>query len=552
MDRNIEFEVLGIAGVLDRYRLHVPPNQREYAWTEEEVSELLQDLANAILKGGDTYFLGTLVLTKSADNKLEVADGQQRLATTMMIIATIRDRFLQTGDDMRVQSVESDYLFTIDMKARDTLPKLILNFDDNEYFKNAILTRPGKRSECRPTRRSHRLISGAATLIREHFDALELQVGAANFPDALIGWLDYLNNKASVVALRVSNAANAFIMFETLNDRGLKTSQADLVKNYLFAQAGDRLVEAQSHWSTMRGAIETVGEADMTMEFLRLALCVQFGVTRERDVMTKVEESSKGKSESIRLIHFFNELSGFYAAILNPDHATWNNYDEAARKSVQAINALGVTQVRPLMLSVARHFTPAQTAKAFRRMVAWTVRFLIMGQRGGKLDDGYGRLANEIYKGNIKSDAELVEAAKTFVPSDSQFSAAFATARVTVSRLARYYLRSLEMTARGESNPEFLPNDGASINLEHVLSQNDPDTTAVESHGARIGNLALLQATKNSEIGSSDFSVKRPIYAASSFLLTAQIGELLTWGPADIEERQKTLANFAVKTWPLV
>jgi hypothetical protein len=267
--------------------------------------------------------------------------------------------------------------------------------------------------------------------------------------------------------------------------------------------------------------------------------------------MDRVESNARGKGEAIRLLSFFGELSTDYAAILNPDHPKWNGYDESVMKSVEIIKGLGVTQIRPLMLSIARHFAPAHTTNAFRRMLAWSIRFLIVGGRGGKLDEGYARLANEIHKDVIKSDTDLVEAARSFVPSDAQFTGAFETARVSVSRLARYYLRALELTARGEANPEFIPNDGLAINLEHVLALGDADRQSVETHGQRLGNLALLQADKNSQIGNADFPTKRAVYAQSSFLLTSQIGELLSWGVLEIEQRQKTLAGLAVKTWPL-
>jgi uncharacterized protein with ParB-like and HNH nuclease domain len=49
-----------------------------------------------------------------------------------------------------------------------------------------------------------------------------------------------------VVLVRVPSGANAYKMFETLNDRGLRTSQADLIKNYLFGRGGARLPEVQT------------------------------------------------------------------------------------------------------------------------------------------------------------------------------------------------------------------------------------------------------------------------------------------------------------------
>jgi hypothetical protein len=191
-------------------------------------------------------------------------------------------------------------------------------------------------------------------------------------------------------------------------------------------------------------------------------------------------------------------------------------------------------------------------------MVAWSVRFLIVGGRGGKLDEGYAKLANEIHiNQSIKTDSELKQAVASFVPSDGQFRGAFELARVSVNKLARYYLRALEMTAGEQPNAEWVPNDSLVINLEHVMPEShgpewsNVSPQDVETHGKRIGNLALLQADRNSEIGSASFAAKRSAFMRSSFLLTSQIAEMLSWGPAEIEARQKTLAELAVKTWPL-
>ena len=78
----IEFEHVGIGTALSRNRLSVPPNQREYSWEEEHVQDLFHDLAGAIDSNKPSYFLGTIVLTRGPGGTFEVADGQQRLATT--------------------------------------------------------------------------------------------------------------------------------------------------------------------------------------------------------------------------------------------------------------------------------------------------------------------------------------------------------------------------------------------------------------------------------------------------------------------------------------
>jgi uncharacterized protein with ParB-like and HNH nuclease domain len=85
----------GLAAVLKGNRLKVPVNQREYKWAPENVTDMLQDLAEAMQADRPSYFMGTIVLTKSGDELWEIADGQQRLATTTIILCVIRDLFLE-------------------------------------------------------------------------------------------------------------------------------------------------------------------------------------------------------------------------------------------------------------------------------------------------------------------------------------------------------------------------------------------------------------------------------------------------------------------------
>lgn len=558
MADTIGFEVIGIAEVLKRNRLVVPPNQREYSWLKDaQVKDLLIDINSAIRNPDQPYFLGTIVLTKGKDEILEIADGQQRLATTTMILASIRDWFRSKGDSLIVQSIENDFLFTIDRKEREKISKLTLNLDDNEYFKNTVLE-PKKINQTQ-VRRSHKLISQAFLSIREFINMIEKSNGVEHTKEILNDWMDYLAKQANVVKLVVSDAENAFIMFETLNDRGLKTSQADLVKNHIFKMANNRLNEAQKLWSSMKGAVETVSDnnEDITMDFLRGACCIIAGLTTKKEVMKKVQEKTQSKSESINIMTLFEELSKDYAAILNPDHQKWNVYNPSVRKSIQAINLFGITQILPLMLAIAKYFNKDNTAIAFKKIVAWSVRFIVLGIRGGRLDEGYSKLAHAIYEGKIKNAIELKKESEKIVIKDAEFKKAFETFKVGTAKLARYYLRSLETTARNESNPEFIPNDDLVINLEHIMPNSlgkgwehiKPED--VETHFLRVGNFALLQAQKNADIGNKPFSEKCKVYKESSFLLTSQLENVKKWNVEEIENRQKGFSELAVKTWQL-
>jgi hypothetical protein len=443
--------------------------------------------------------------------------------------------------------------------ARERISKLTLNADDNEFFRSKILARPKDRAkQLSSTCRSHDLLEGAYREARQYLGNLKSQFGDAGFADALNRWTKYLQENATVITMIVPDDLDAFVMFETLNDRGLKTSQADLVKNHLFKEAADRRAEAQTRWSAMRGAIESIGEDDLIMDFLRHVCNMLYGQTRKQDVFEKIKTKNKGSGEAIAFLALLGELAQDYAAILNPDHPKWNQYPPDIREYVKTLNVLKVSQIRPLLLAAARHLEPKHAAKTFERFVAWTVRFIICGGgRGGDTERSYCDLANAVHVGKIKMVSEIEAQSVGFIPTDGEFESFFATARVNVSKLARYFLRSLERTAEGQKNPEWIVNDSASINLEHVmpstLSTDWPHVTEkeIDSHANRLGNLVLLQADINVEIDRHDFETKKKSFQKSSFLLTTHIAEAKEWGIKEIEDRQKVLAAFAVKTWKI-
>ena len=78
---------------LSGYNFRIPLYQRKYAWSEDEVNALLEDLLSN--KSSDYYYIGNIVVEQREDKVLDVIDGQQRLTTLYLIskIATGEDTF---------------------------------------------------------------------------------------------------------------------------------------------------------------------------------------------------------------------------------------------------------------------------------------------------------------------------------------------------------------------------------------------------------------------------------------------------------------------------
>lgn len=553
----IAFQQLGIGGMLKSYKLAVPPNQREYSWTAKEVTTLFQDIARAISEDEAEYFLGTIVSIPQSPELLEVVDGQQRLATTAILLTEIRN-YLQTSEPLIAESINNGFLTDIDREKRERVAKLQLNLDDNEFFRKMVARRAGESSPV-ATRRSHQLIMDAFEEARKHVRLSVAPFDPKDHGDVLNKIIRFVEHQAQVILLRVPGDANAYKMFETLNDRGLKTSQADLVKNYLFGQSGRRLMEAQQKWALMRGTLESSEEEDITVTFLRHALIATVGFLRESDVYSAVQKKARGPQNAIEFLALLESLASTYVAIFNPDSEKWNTYPDAARRSIQTLNLFNIKPMRPLMLAIAAKLVPDEAANALRFLISLGVRLMIASStRSGSVEEPLAGAANKVFLGQITSAAALKKELANITPTDELFRQAFETATVSKATLGRYYLRSLEMAAKDEATPWFIPNDDKqTINLEHVLPErpekNWPHFSDEAAHVyvKRIGNLALLQAKGNSDLRSSNFQKKKAVYRGSPYVLTSQIATARDWTEQQIAERQKVLAALALKAWPL-
>jgi hypothetical protein len=559
----IEIKQEGLGHALADNVLSVPRNQRSYDWTAEEVKELFTDLANAMASNGHRkqYFLGSIVCTQSPGqaHHLEIVDGQQRLATTSILIAAIRDYFYQNDDESRANSVESKYLQDRDVRTGGSLPNLRLNRFDNDFYQKRILSRPGDEARSiKPIRESHEKILTAAREARKHVDSVVSAHSQQNRADRLLDWVDYIRDFARVVWVTVPDPADAYIIFETLNYRGKDLSTSDLLKNYLLGRAGDRIDEVESYWTMMLGALEAVGSEDISVPYIRHHWCSKYGVARERELYATIKKLVKNKQKAIDIAAELKTNANLYAALLSTDHEYWSEFGTGTKKHIKTLLYLKAEQVRIVLLPVLEYFSKAEIKKTIRYLVSTAVRFLIAGGSPSVQEANYSDKAIGIRNKSITTAAALAKSLSTLVPNDAKFEDAFAALHVNKAYLARYYLRAIETTLRNEPDPEMIVSeDEEVVTLEHILPENPGDkwpqfsNEEAESYCRRIGNMTLLKKKANSDAQSESFDKKKAVYKQSTLELTKSVLKCSQWTTKEIEERQRELAKIALKTWPL-
>ena len=563
----LEARLDGIGHLLgDRY-IEVPPYQRAYSWTDEQVEDLFKDFSDAIRERNSEYFLGTVVLTTNKDGPHAVIDGQQRLATTSILICAIRNYFYSINDAERGDALHAEFLARKDRRDLTEIPHLKLMPGDNAFYERVILAKPAGGAKAEDGKGAQKALppsqarlGGALKIATRYVQKLVDQTKEPT--KVLMDWIDFLEKKGKVIVVEVNDEAAAYTIFEVLNDRGLDLSVADLLKNYLFRMAEDRVTETQQNWTSMASRLESSGAEEKELRtFIRHVWSSEHGLTREKDLYDAIRKRVDSKQRAVAFADGLNKAAPIYMALDNPSDELWKQYGPQVRESVEALQILKAIQIRPLVLAILRQFEVPEVRKALPMLVCWTVRFMITGKLGsGPLELGYSDRAKDVSTGNIKTSKQLYDASKGFLVADTDFDQAFASARVSQHYLARFYLRVLEKQngAKGDGELVVNPNEDA-VNLEHIMPQaRDPHWTAsvtAEQHAAfvkRLGNLALLDRALNGKSGNLAFADKIATLKESKISLTSQIAANQNWTSVEIDARQKALAVLAVKAWPAV
>jgi uncharacterized protein with ParB-like and HNH nuclease domain len=556
-DKNVaqfEFEFTTLLNVLKTNNLTVPRYQRSYSWEDSEVDDFWNDL-NSALDDNREYFLGTVVLSREADAGFKaIIDGQQRLATATILLAAVRDALKENGKDDAAKGIQNQYIAPYSLKNKQFEPKVRLNSDDNTYYISTIV----EGVSVSPTRDSHNLIAGAS---KKYETAIEqIVTGSPNgWEERLSSLVDYLDTNTMVVVIKAATEADAYTIFETLNDRGADLTIADLLKNFLFSMAKSDLAYVQENWVASIATLNLNQPNQDYVNFLRHLWSSKEGATRERDLYREIRNSLTTQKQVVSFSESLLNEAKNYAAILGSSSDYWNDYDAETRKAVDSLNLLGLEQNRPLLLAVLQHFTKADVKKALKLIVGWSVRGLVAGVvGGGKAEKAYCDAAQAIRSGIVKKPQDILSKMGTLVPSDAQFLEDFKIFRTTNNAFARYVLHALENKKRGEAEPELVPNtDAEAVNLEHILPKNakpaewpafSPDEAAV--YVFRLGNMTLLRKSENRRIGNKPWTVKQPALKKSSLNLNLEIVGEADWIKAVITSRQDKMAPLAVTIWP--
>lgn len=367
----------------------------------------------------------------------------------------------------------------------------------------------------------------------------------------------YLKEKVKILILSVSDEADAYQIFETLNDRGRSLDTLDLLKNHLFSKAKSGLQEVKQKWSALK---ENLQDSDPKNRFLNHFWTSLHGRGSATGLFRSIRDQITSPQESVAFANQLAASSRIYEALRSGSSPVWADHANETRKNIDILRLLDAQQALPVLLSAYENFAKDEFKKLTRLLVVMAVRYNFIGEeRTGVAANYYSDLPKPIRAKSISKAAHVFKALKPIYPSDSSFSAAFKVKSVTDTKRARYILAEIENST--SPSEKIVNSDPDEVNLEHILPRNVNQHWKAVDTGVepdehrefvnRLGNLALVPKSKNKKVGSKSFEEKKSelFSQCGEFSTTVNVCSYDRWDRTAIESRQTYLSQLAVKAW---
>lgn len=176
----------------------IPLYQRNFAWTDLEITQLIIDIVDSIKANRSEYLIGTLVVSKK-DNKYSIIDGQQRFTAILLIALAIQNEYSVS----KKRAKKINLFFLARKQSNEMLKSLFANTVNTEEIKNGELRRGYDET---------------VSAIKEHIDT------------SIEEFYEYLFDKVKIFISEMPEDLDVNLYFERLNSRGEQLEYHEIVK----------------------------------------------------------------------------------------------------------------------------------------------------------------------------------------------------------------------------------------------------------------------------------------------------------------------------------
>jgi hypothetical protein len=601
--------------LFSNWRFHIPDYQRGYAWGQDQWQDLMDDLST--LTEDNDHFTGLLVLHENKDPNLrarargivkdvhDIVDGQQRLTTILILLNAIRNEMLAIGtDDLKeiCDGIQQTYLHEPG-PGNMLVYKLLLDRNNHNFFIRNIL---GAEDQdiIGPQMQSHHNLLGARDFFQDELRKKNKELGET-YPVWLETIYSKIANQMKVMVYHLRSEADAGVVFETMNSRGKKPNQLDLVKNYLLFLASKLEEETRRKlssdindaWTTIFEQLSSAGRPEDEDTLLEMHWVTTYDYDRKRWA-AKREKSDHIKNRFKPMIvkpelhqEMATDIENYvqtlkcavvaYRDILQPEHSEafqiFTSQPEAKKQVVRFSEKLvRIGILRPFIpLLIALRLKYPEDAQTYLKYVQLCEKyafraFRVANRRLTGAESVLFRLANQLYTGKLSIETTQDELRRNLLKScsDELFIHSFDIHELNpwYGRTGlKYFLFEYEEHLFGGGDPIFKWDaviGGKEKTIEHILPQNpDPEGDWPKFFGEEehkkycqlLGNLTLTE--DNSRLGNKSFHDKKGCigqpgcYANSILKIERELAVIDNWTPTEVEKRQQRLGTWALERW---
>jgi hypothetical protein len=545
--REIDGKGRTIRELLSGRKYSIDYYQREYKWQQKQLAELVEDLAAKFLESHEDgnersavadyghYFLGSVIISDKDGQKF-IIDGQQRLTTLTLLLIFLHHRL----SDAEQKGQVADLVFSQKYGTRS----FNLDIEERAACMEALYKGEPFGDPDPP--------ESVVNILARYGDLEEL------FPEELAGaalpyFVDWLAENVHLVEITAYSDGDAYTIFETMNDRGLSLTPADMLKGYLLANIGDaeRRTRASRVWKERVQALAEIGkdeDADGIKSWLRSQYAESI---RERKRGATPQDFDLIGTEFHRWVRDHEERLGLKASaefgrFIERDFAFYAGRYERLRNAAEQIttglecvhfNAQhNFTLQYPLLLAPLRVDDDEASALRKVRIVAayldilihrriWNWRsidystmqyamFLVMRDIRGKTAAEVAALLRE----------RLDKETETFASND-RFRLHGMNGRLIHRLLARITDFVEVQSGQASRYAEYAQRGKKGYEVEHIWANNPgrhreefAHPTDFEEYRNRIGGLLLLPKAFNASYGDLPYAEKREHYAGQNLL----------------------------------
>jgi hypothetical protein len=521
--------------------------QREYKWQQKQVAELLEDLAGKFLESHEEgnersavadyghYFLGSIIVSDKDGQKF-IIDGQQRLTTLTLLLIFLQHQL--TDAEQKGQIAELIFSqrygtrsFNLDIPERTSCMEALYKGDDVPDVEAS---------------------ESVGNVIARYSDIEDL------FPEELQGatlpfFVDWLVENVHLIEITAYSDGDAYGIFETMNDRGLSLTPADMLKGYLLANItdSDKRTRASSTWKERVQALVELGK-DEDSDGIKSWLRSQYAQSiRERKRGAAPQDFDLIGTEFHRWVRDHEDVLGLtasaeFARFIERDFDFYGRWYERLRAAAEEFSAElpyvffnaqhNFTLQYPVLLSPLRVEQDEATTLRKLRVTGAYLDILINRRiwNWRAIDYSTMQYAMFLVMREIrgKSAAELadllsrrLEADKETFGSNDRFRLHGMNGRQIHRLLAR--MTDYVETRSGQASryTEYAQRGRNGYEIEHIWADHPERHTDEFAHPSefqeyrnRIGGLLLLPKSFNASYGDLSYDKKRKHYGSQNLL----------------------------------